>query len=244
MASGGKVWPASSAFWIDMVHANSRFFDFPLLTDPPLSLDDHCLLPPSSLTHYFPKENRELMRRSGLKVYARATFVTFCLSRETLHGNRVASASASAWSISILFFPLKCIGAAWAWLTSFLLRWASLLLLTIVDDYTRCTWLYLMKNKFETCSFLESFLYLVETQHHTKIQVLRSDNGLGFNMPFFFSSKGVIHQTSCTYTPKKNKVVECKHQHLLNVARALRFQSNIPLTFWDVCVMIATYLIN
>lgn len=33
--------------------------------------------------------------------------------------------------------------------------------LTIVDDYTRCTWIFLMKLKYETRLILESFFHLV-----------------------------------------------------------------------------------
>lgn len=74
--------------------------------------------------------------------------------------------------------------------------------LTVVDDYTRCTWVYLMINNAKTRWFLESFFQLVETQFNSTIEVLWSDNGLKFNLPSFFASKGNIHQLSCTYTPQ------------------------------------------
>ena len=45
-------------------------------------------------------------------------------------------------------------------------------------------------------------------------------------------------------TPQQNGVVECKHQHLLGVARALMVQSNLPRCFWNYAVSHAAHLIN
>ena len=47
---------------------------------------------------------------------------------------------------------------------------------TFIDDYSHCTWLYLMKNHSELFSIFESFCAEIKMQLHTSIQVLRSDN--------------------------------------------------------------------
>jgi hypothetical protein len=116
--------------------------------------------------------------------------------------------------------------------------------LTIVDDYSIYTWLCLLKHKSETRSKLIGFINLIETQYNTKIKVIRSDNGVEFLMPDFYSSKGILHQRSCVETPQQNGRVERKHQHLLNVARALLFHSHLPKKFWCYAVIHANFLIN
>jgi hypothetical protein len=64
------------------------------------------------------------------------------------------------------------------------------------------------------------------------IKIIRSDDGLEFVMPSFFKTKGIIHQTSCVETPQENGIVERKHQHILNIAWSLMFQSHLPICFW------------
>ena len=117
--------------------------------------------------------------------------------------------------------------------------------LTIVDDFTRFTWLFLMQNKSETQNLLKSFFAFVQTQFNTHVQQIRVDNGGEFSsMRRFFHEHGVIFQHTCVYTPQQNGVVERKHRHIIEMARALRFQANLPISFWGECVLTAIYLIN
>ena len=47
---------------------------------------------------------------------------------------------------------------------------------TFVDDYSRTTWLYLMKNCFELFSHFHAFCAEIHTHFHVYVQNLRSDN--------------------------------------------------------------------
>ena len=76
--------------------------------------------------------------------------------------------------------------------------------LTIVDDCSRCTWVYLLKHKSQTQSILEQFCTMVETKFSRKVKVIRIDNGTEFIMSDFFAKKGILHHLSCVETPQQN----------------------------------------
>ncbi|CAM8925259.1 unnamed protein product [Rhodiola kirilowii] len=119
--------------------------------------------------------------------------------------------------------------------------------LTIVDDFSRAVWTFLMVQKSEVTSLLVNFFAMVHTQFGKTIKVLRSDNGGEFfntKLSSFLLTKGCIHQSSCPYTPQQNGVVERKHRHLLEIARALMFESGLPRMFWGESVLTATHIIN
>jgi len=94
---------------------------------------------------------------------------------------------------------------------------------------------------------IKVFLSMIKTQFGAHIKVVRSDNGTEFfNSQYIqlFHDLGILHQSSCPHTPQQNGVVERKHRHILNIARAIRFQSQLPIRYWGYCIKAALYLMN
>ncbi|BBH01411.1 hypothetical protein Prudu_011666 [Prunus dulcis] len=118
---------------------------------------------------------------------------------------------------------------------------------TFIDDCTRMTWVILLKSKSEVSSAFQRFHKMVAVQYNRNIQVLRSDNGgeyVNMELRSFLELHGIVHQTTCPYTPQQNGVAERKNRHLLEMVRASLIEAHLPLHYWGEALMSAAYLIN
>ena len=76
--------------------------------------------------------------------------------------------------------------------------------ITFIDDHTRLRWVYLLTDKTEVRSVFMNFHSMIQTQFHTKIQILRTDNGTEYfnhSLSTYLQENGIIHQSSCINTP-------------------------------------------
>ncbi|XP_019242160.1 PREDICTED: uncharacterized protein LOC109222244, partial [Nicotiana attenuata] len=88
---------------------------------------------------------------------------------------------------------------------------------------------------------------IVNNDCPSKVKVVRTDNGTEFfnrHMNELFDAYVIVHQSSCVYFPQQNGIVERKHGHILDTARALKFQANTPTRFWGECIKTTVYVIN
>ena len=67
---------------------------------------------------------------------------------------------------------------------------------TFINDYSHCTWLFLMKTKVELFSIFQKFHVEVRTQINTSICILRSDISFWTILLFFVLTWGILHQSS------------------------------------------------
>ena len=118
---------------------------------------------------------------------------------------------------------------------------------TFINDFSHCTWIFLMKSRTKLFSVFQNFFAKIRNQFHTSIHILRRNNALdNLSAPFstFLSSHGILHQFSCAYTSQQNGVVERKNCHLVETAPTLLLQHTIPQHFWGDTILTACYLIN
>ncbi|KAM2855117.1 hypothetical protein FF1_025475 [Malus domestica] len=118
---------------------------------------------------------------------------------------------------------------------------------TFIDDYSRVTWVYLLKSKSEFFYAFKDFHKFIINQFSSKLSILQSDNGTEYtsnNMSNYLSDHGILHQTSCVGTPQQNSIAERKNRDLLEKTRSLMFQMNVPKRFWSQALLTAAYIIN
>ena len=83
-------------------------------------------------------------------------------------------------SIVVLVLPLSWSILIFGVLSVYpLLRILDIFLL-FIDDFSRMTWLYLLREKSEASSVIESFFNEIKNQFSTSIRVLRIDNALEY----------------------------------------------------------------
>ncbi|KAL0425549.1 UNVERIFIED_CONTAM: Retrovirus-related Pol polyprotein from transposon TNT 1-94 [Sesamum radiatum] len=116
-----------------------------------------------------------------------------------------------------------------------------------IDDYSRMTWVYFMREKSEVFKVFKKFKNLVEKQSGRSIKVLRSDRGKEYNnseFNKFCEEEGIEHQTTVSYNPQQNGVSERKNRTVMEMARSMLQEKHLPKAFWAEAVYTAVYLLN
>ena len=83
-----------------------------------------------------------------------------------------------------------------------------------IDDFSRYTWVFFMKEKSDTFSKFKEFKEAVEGEVKRKIQCLRTDNGgeyVSNEFSQYLKECQIRHQMTCPNTPQQNGVAERKN---------------------------------
>lgn len=120
-------------------------------------------------------------------------------------------------------------------------------LITFVDDFSRKVFVYFTREKSNVFTIFKDFRAMIENQTDRKIKILRSDNGgecESNNFRKYLTADGIINQTSAAHTPQQNGRAERMNRTLIERAKSLLFDADLPKCYWAEAVSMAAYLIN
>ena len=117
----------------------------------------------------------------------------------------------------------------------------------IKDEATSFRFIYLLKTKDEVFDCLSSFIAMVENMNGANIKYFRFDNGTEFvnkKVTNLLSKHGIQRENIVAYTPEQNGRIERENRTIVECARTMLIESELPKCLWSEAVRTAAYILN
>ena len=117
----------------------------------------------------------------------------------------------------------------------------------VVDDFTRYTWVVLLKDKAEAPKKMIHLCKKLQVEKDTMIARIRSDHGREFEntkLATFYNDRGTHQEFSSPKTPQQNGIVEQKNRAVQEMARVMLHNKKFPKSFWGEAVNTACHTLN
>ena len=118
---------------------------------------------------------------------------------------------------------------------------------TFIDDFSRYTYVYIIKHKSEVLEKFQEFVKQTENLTGLRVKSLRSDNESEYESKAFkeyCKSKGIMKEDTIPYTPQQNGIAERANRTIMETVRSMLYHAHLPLSFWGEAVSTAVYLKN
>jgi len=119
--------------------------------------------------------------------------------------------------------------------------------ISFIDDFSRKTWVYFLKEKFEVFQVFKRFKAMVEKETDMPIKYVRSDRGgkfISFELMKYCEEQGIRRFLTTSYSPQQNGVAERKNRTILDMVRTMLKSKNVPKELWAEVVQCAIYVQN
>ena len=106
---------------------------------------------------------------------------------------------------------------------------------------------YFMKNKDEVFNKFKEFKSLIENHTDKKIKTFRSDNGGEFTSNEFkdlCKDSGIKRELSTPYNPQQNGITERKNRTIMEAAREMLHDKDLPMHLWAEATRTTVYVQN
>ncbi|CAI7889253.1 unnamed protein product [Closterium sp. NIES-54] len=112
--------------------------------------------------------------------------------------------------------------------------------LTIVDVYTRMTWVYVLSKKSDVAETVKTdWLPMVERQQDRLVKAIRTYRGgefLSKEFGLWLKKNGIRHSLTMPYSPAMNGIAERANRTITETARGLLIEAGLPDYFWPDAV--------
>ena len=88
---------------------------------------------------------------------------------------------------------------------------------SFIDDYKRHTWIYLIEKKSEVFDYFRN---------------LKKEEYFFGQFNVYLQQTEIRHEFSCRYMPKQNGIAEMKNRSVVEAARAMMKENNMPKFYW------------
>jgi hypothetical protein len=116
-----------------------------------------------------------------------------------------------------------------------------------IDDHSRKTWIYFLKNKDGVLTKFQDFKAQVENLTGRKIKILISDNGGEYTSKEFNNfciEAGIKWEFTIPHNPQQNGVAERKNKIIIEATKAMIHDQSLPMTLWAEACMTTVYVQN
>jgi transposase InsO family protein len=118
---------------------------------------------------------------------------------------------------------------------------------SFVDEFTRMTWVSLIKLKHEVFADFKKFRIKAEKESGQTLKILRTDGGGEYNSTKFkksYEENEIEHEVTSPYTPQHNGLAERRNRTLLDMTRSMLKEKVLPNTLWGEVVATAASVLN
>nr|GEV22048.1 retrovirus-related Pol polyprotein from transposon TNT 1-94 [Tanacetum cinerariifolium] len=120
-------------------------------------------------------------------------------------------------------------------------------ILVIVDDYSRFTWVKILRSKDESPKVVIKIIQQIQVGLNKTVRYVRTDNGTEFinhTLTEYYERIDIFHQKTVPRTPQQNGVVKRRNRTLVEAARAMLIFSKAPMFLWAEAVATVCYTQN
>ena len=114
--------------------------------------------------------------------------------------------------------------------------------ISFIDDFSRKTWVYFLKEKSEVFQVFKRFKAMVEKETNMHIKYVKSNRG--GELLKYCEEQRIRRFLTTPYSPQQNGVAERKNRTILDMVRTMLKSKNVPKEFWAEVVQCAIYVQN